>query len=67
MKIMKHARDTGSSTATGLLLGLDLDGTLEVSNSFPLPTYGDDDEKGGSRPSNGAFTFRRVSLSVFNG
>ncbi|KZV79506.1 hypothetical protein EXIGLDRAFT_578355, partial [Exidia glandulosa HHB12029] len=48
MKIMKHARDTGSSTATGLLLGIDLDGTLEVSNSFPLPTYGDDDEKGSS-------------------
>ena len=32
--------------AHGLLLGLDLDGMLEVSNSFPLPAHsGEDDEK----------------------
>lgn len=32
--------------AHGLLLGLDLDGVLEVSNSFPLPPHsGEDDEK----------------------
>ena len=37
MKIMKHARDAVSPTAIGLLLGLDLDGVLEVSNCFPLP------------------------------
>ncbi|EIN13812.1 hypothetical protein PUNSTDRAFT_57259 [Punctularia strigosozonata HHB-11173 SS5] len=35
-KIIKHASEARS--ATGLLLGLDLDGVLEVSNSFPLPT-----------------------------
>lgn len=30
----------------GLLLGLDLDGTLEVSNSFALPHHvSDEDEK----------------------
>ncbi|KAF9569645.1 hypothetical protein CPC08DRAFT_3226 [Agrocybe pediades] len=45
-KIIKHAREAPSTTAHGLLLGLDLDGTLEVSNSFPLPHHaGDDDEK----------------------
>ncbi|EEB96555.1 hypothetical protein MPER_04295, partial [Moniliophthora perniciosa FA553] len=45
-KIMKHARDSPSTSAHGLLLGLDLDGTLEVSNSFPLPHHmGDEDEK----------------------
>lgn len=45
-KIIKHAREAPSSTAHGLLLGLDLDGTLEVSNSFPLPHRAhDDDEK----------------------
>jgi translation initiation factor 3 subunit H len=43
---MKHGREAPSSTAHGLLLGLDLDGTLEVSNSFPLPHHaGDEDEK----------------------
>ncbi|KXN89957.1 Eukaryotic translation initiation factor 3 subunit H [Leucoagaricus sp. SymC.cos] len=45
-KIIKHAREAPSTTAHGLLLGLDLDGTLEVSNSFPLPHHAhDDDEK----------------------
>lgn len=42
-KIIKHARESSSTMAHGLLLGLDLDGVLEVSNSFPLP--GEDDEK----------------------
>lgn len=42
-KIIKHARE---GSAHGLLLGLDLDGVLEVSNSFPLPPHsGEDDEK----------------------
>ncbi|PPQ71345.1 hypothetical protein CVT24_012086, partial [Panaeolus cyanescens] len=45
-KIIKHAREAPSSTAHGLLLGLDLDGVLEVSNSFPLPHHvSDDDDK----------------------
>lgn len=44
-KIIKHGREAPQSTAHGLLLGLDLDGTLEVSNSFPLLSHGDDDEK----------------------
>ena len=47
-KILKHSRDTPTSTAHGLLLGLDLDGVLEVSNSFALPHYAsnaDDEDK----------------------
>ncbi|KAM6498181.1 translation initiation factor 3 subunit 3 [Amanita muscaria] len=45
-KIIKHAREAPSTTAHGLLLGLDLDGTLEVSNSFPLPHHsGEDGDK----------------------
>ncbi|KAI9508784.1 hypothetical protein F5148DRAFT_1192638 [Russula earlei] len=44
-KIIKHSSESHSS-AHGLLLGLDLDGVLEVTNSFPLPhSSGDDDEK----------------------
>lgn len=43
---MKHSREAFSTTAHGLLLGLDLDGILEVSNSFALPNHNsDDDEK----------------------
>ncbi|KAG5648056.1 hypothetical protein DXG03_007091 [Asterophora parasitica] len=45
-KILKHAREAPSTTAHGLLLGLDLDGTLEISNSFPLPHQtGDEDDR----------------------
>jgi len=45
-KILKHAREGLSSSAHGLLLGLDLDGTLEVSNCFPMPHHrGDEDDK----------------------
>lgn len=61
MKIMKHARDASSGTATGLLLGLDLDGTLEVSNSFALPTHGDDDEKG-PRPTSAKYQASMLKL-----
>lgn len=43
-KVMKHAYESPSATAHGLLLGLDLDGTLEVSNSFPLPYHSHDDD-----------------------
>ncbi|KZS96137.1 hypothetical protein SISNIDRAFT_473518 [Sistotremastrum niveocremeum HHB9708] len=47
-KITKHGQEAKSNNAAGLLLGLDLDGTLEVSNSFPLPTSqqaGDEEDK----------------------
>ncbi|KAI0704952.1 hypothetical protein BC835DRAFT_709556 [Cytidiella melzeri] len=45
-KIIKHAREAHGTSAHGILLGLDLDGTLEVSNSFPLPHHvNDDDDK----------------------
>ncbi|RDX52072.1 hypothetical protein OH76DRAFT_1400989 [Lentinus brumalis] len=48
-KIVKHAHEAPGSSAHGLLLGLDLDGTLEVSNSFPLPRHGDDDDDKSSK------------------
>lgn len=45
-KIVKHSQEAQGSSAHGLLLGLDLDGTLEISNSFPLPHHlTDDDDK----------------------
>ncbi|TCD61758.1 hypothetical protein EIP91_007984 [Steccherinum ochraceum] len=45
-KIIKHSREAQGANAHGLLLGLDLDGTLEVSNSFPLPHhFNEDDDK----------------------
>jgi len=44
-KIIKHSLDS-SASAHGLVLGLDLDGVLEISNCFPLPNQSpDEDEK----------------------
>ncbi|KAL5518821.1 hypothetical protein ACEPAH_504 [Sanghuangporus vaninii] len=45
-KIVKHGSEVqNASPALGLLIGIDFDGTLEISNSFPLPNVSDDDEK----------------------
>ncbi|KZT05946.1 uncharacterized protein LAESUDRAFT_701411 [Laetiporus sulphureus 93-53] len=43
-KIIKHSREAQGPLAHGLVLGLDLDGTLEVTNSFPLPNHASDDD-----------------------
>ncbi|KAF5377587.1 hypothetical protein D9615_005335 [Tricholomella constricta] len=48
-KLLKHAREAPSTTAHGLLLGLDLDGTLEISNSFPLPHHALDEDDRSSK------------------
>lgn len=38
MKIVKHGAATFPSVATGATVGLDQDGVLEITNSFPFPT-----------------------------
>lgn len=42
---MKHSTEVQPAQAVGLLLGLDLDGILEVSNCFPLPHAPEEDDK----------------------
>lgn len=37
MKIIKHCNQTFPTTATGALVGMDVEGTLEITNSFPFP------------------------------
>jgi translation initiation factor 3 subunit H len=37
MKIIKHCSQTFPTIATGSLVGLDNEGLLEITNSFPLP------------------------------
>ncbi|KZO96242.1 hypothetical protein CALVIDRAFT_545613 [Calocera viscosa TUFC12733] len=51
MKIMKHSRDAYPSAVNGILLGLDLDGVMEVSNCFPLPQGREGEEESTARPS----------------
>lgn len=38
MKIIKHSSQTFPSVATGFVVGMEVGGTLEVTNSFPYPT-----------------------------
>ncbi|KAG8810666.1 hypothetical protein FRC17_002840 [Serendipita sp. 399] len=42
-KIIKHGRE--GSFGSGTLLGLDFDGTMEVSNCFPLPAFAEEEDK----------------------
>ncbi|KAB8238817.1 eukaryotic translation initiation factor 3 subunit H [Aspergillus alliaceus] len=37
MKIIKHSSQSFPTTATGSIVGMDADGTLEITNSFPFP------------------------------
>jgi translation initiation factor 3 subunit H len=37
MKIIKHCSSRFPTTATGALVGMDVNGTLEITNTFPLP------------------------------
>jgi translation initiation factor 3 subunit H len=43
LKIVQHSRQNMPTPVTGQLLGLDLAGNLEVTNSFPLPLRLEDD------------------------
>ncbi|KAI1810411.1 hypothetical protein GGS20DRAFT_187675 [Poronia punctata] len=38
MKIVKHCSASFPTTATGSIVGMDQDGILEITNSFPFPT-----------------------------
>ncbi|KAJ0424677.1 hypothetical protein BJY00DRAFT_276142 [Aspergillus carlsbadensis] len=37
MKIIKHCSQTFPTTATGSIVGMDVGGTLEITNTFPFP------------------------------
>jgi len=37
MKVIRHCASRFPTTATGSLVGMDVDGTLEVTNCFPFP------------------------------
>jgi len=43
LKIIKHCKERVYETVTGQLLGLDVEGRLEVTNSFPFPSGEDVD------------------------
>jgi translation initiation factor 3 subunit H len=44
MKVLKHARENPHEPAQGPLLGLVMEGSLDVTNCFPLPQVESDDD-----------------------
>ena len=48
MKIIKQSRGFFPSPSSGNLLGLDVNGVLQITNSYPLPTSQDDLPPGAS-------------------
>jgi translation initiation factor 3 subunit H len=45
LKIVRHAKEHAPEFVTGLLLGMNLEGKLEVTNSFAYPQESDDDNE----------------------
>ncbi|PVU93784.1 hypothetical protein BB559_003162 [Furculomyces boomerangus] len=44
-KIIKHAREHHPRPVNGQVLGLEIEGTIEITNAFPVPTqYGNEEE-----------------------
>ncbi|KAJ3045494.1 Eukaryotic translation initiation factor 3 subunit H [Rhizophlyctis rosea] len=54
LKIVKHCRDYQPVTATGQLLGIDVAGSLEVTNCFPFTSKSHDDQDEGPDEMDGA-------------
>eukprot|EP00270_Netrium_digitus_P017058 TRINITY_DN619_c0_g1_i1.p1 TRINITY_DN619_c0_g1~~TRINITY_DN619_c0_g1_i1.p1 ORF type:complete len:349 (-),score=106.37 TRINITY_DN619_c0_g1_i1:222-1268(-) len=44
LKMIKHCKECMPQLVTGLLLGLDIGSTLEVTNCFPFPSRGGEEE-----------------------
>lgn len=47
LKVIKHCQEQGSSSelVTGILVGLVVGTTLEITNCFPLPKDGDENDE----------------------
>jgi hypothetical protein len=56
-KIIKHGRE--ANFGIGTLLGLDFDGTMEVSNSFPLPAFAEEEDKAAKSAAQGIFVYSK--------
>lgn len=48
LKIVEHCKAAMPNLVTGQLLGLDIGQTLEVTDCFPFPNVGDEDDEVGT-------------------
>jgi hypothetical protein len=69
LKIIKHCRENLPELVTGQLLGLDVNSTLEVTNSFPFPQREEeasvDEAESGAKYSLGTHTSARPPPILF--
>jgi translation initiation factor 3 subunit H len=49
MKIIKHSSQSYPTVSTGSIVGMDVSGTLEITNSFPFPTIESPADSGDNR------------------
>ena len=42
LKIVKHCREVAPIIASGQIVGLDVDGRMEITNVFPMPRNAED-------------------------
>ncbi|KAF2094467.1 eukaryotic translation initiation factor 3 subunit H [Rhizodiscina lignyota] len=64
MKITKHSSQTFPTIATGALVGMDVNGILEVTNCFPFPTVDVPSQDGHQDTSNLAAAAPRAKANV---
>lgn len=62
MRITKHSSQTFPSVATGSLVGMDVNGTLEITNAFPFPAV--DSGSDGHDASNMAAAAPRAKANI---
>ncbi|KAF2401370.1 hypothetical protein EJ06DRAFT_529509 [Trichodelitschia bisporula] len=64
MKIIKHSAQAFPTTATGSLVGMDVDGLLQVTNSFPFPAIDAPAQDGQDNQSNHAAAAPRAKANA---
>lgn len=64
MKIIKHSSQQFPTTATGSLLGMDVNGILEITNCFPFPAVDAPSQDGHQDTSNMAAAAPRAKANV---
>lgn len=65
MKIIKHSQQSFPTVATGSLVGMEKNGKLEVTNSFPLPPPKSQNTDGHQEPASQASAPRDKDLVVY--
>lgn len=64
MRIIKHSSQAFPSVATGAMVGMDVNGVLEITNSFPFPVVDTSSADGHNDGANAAAAAPRAKANV---